>query len=210
MQRLEPLVDDIHDLHVPQARSRRAARSIDPPPADMPSGGDPIDFSQGRSGRDAGPTIDPDEPRSTIRTRTVPRCDRRRRRSERVGAVEQTRGTPRRRRSAAARSRHERRAPVDYSRHATPTSTHDQGRSTCRSIAVAVAAHAVAAGHPRRPRAREADAPLHGRRGPRRLAALRSVEPRRDRHADSVQSRLPRRRRVLHRACTSTTSSTST
>ncbi len=44
MQRLAPLVDDSHDREVPQ-KPRPSGAVIDPPPADMPSAGDPIDFS---------------------------------------------------------------------------------------------------------------------------------------------------------------------
>src|SRR5260221_10739269 len=44
MQRLEPLVDDAHDLRVPQAPAK-SKHVLDPPPADMPSPGDPIDYS---------------------------------------------------------------------------------------------------------------------------------------------------------------------
>ena len=61
-----------------------------------------------------------------------------------------------------------------------------------------VEAHAGAARHPRRARARQADPPVHRRGGARGVAAVRSGEPGRDRHADPVQPRLPRRRQVLH------------
>lgn len=43
MARLEPLVKDTHDLRVPQRP--RTGSVIDPPPDDLPSAGDPIDFS---------------------------------------------------------------------------------------------------------------------------------------------------------------------
>ncbi|HET9627087.1 MAG TPA: ABC transporter permease [Kofleriaceae bacterium] len=43
MQRLEPLVNDAHDLKVPQAP--RTGTIVDPPPPDMPTPGDPIDYS---------------------------------------------------------------------------------------------------------------------------------------------------------------------
>jgi lipoprotein-releasing system permease protein len=43
MKRLSPLVDDPHDLRVPQ--HPRTGPVIDPPPSDMPAPGDPIDFS---------------------------------------------------------------------------------------------------------------------------------------------------------------------
>ena len=48
MNRLEPLVTDRQDRSIPQKPHDKSA--IDPPPDDMPSGGDPIDFS----GRDPG------------------------------------------------------------------------------------------------------------------------------------------------------------
>ena len=48
MKRLYPLVDDPHNLTVPQhTRPKSAPNSVDPPPDDMPTGGDPIDFSAG-------------------------------------------------------------------------------------------------------------------------------------------------------------------
>lgn len=45
MSRLEPLVDDADDLSVPQAPGVAPADVVDPAPPDMPSGGEPIDFS---------------------------------------------------------------------------------------------------------------------------------------------------------------------
>jgi lipoprotein-releasing system permease protein len=57
MKRLLPLVDDVHDLRVPQ--QPRTGPVIDPPPSDMPMPGDPIDFSRPdpRSGSgSAGPS----------------------------------------------------------------------------------------------------------------------------------------------------------
>ncbi len=57
MKRLLPLVDDVHDLRVPQ--TPRTGPVIDPPPSDMPMPGDPIDFSspESRSGSgSAGPS----------------------------------------------------------------------------------------------------------------------------------------------------------
>jgi lipoprotein-releasing system permease protein len=44
MQRLAPLVEDPHDRSVPQA-PKPSGSVLDPPPDDMPNGGDPIDFS---------------------------------------------------------------------------------------------------------------------------------------------------------------------
>ena len=44
MKRLLPLVDDLHDLRVPQHSP--PAGGLDPAPSDLPTGGDPIDFSQ--------------------------------------------------------------------------------------------------------------------------------------------------------------------
>jgi lipoprotein-releasing system permease protein len=43
MQRLEPIVVDTHDLSVPQ--HPRTGPMLDPPPDDMPSPGEPIDYS---------------------------------------------------------------------------------------------------------------------------------------------------------------------
>ena len=45
MQRLEPLVNDTHDLEVAPATPKKG-KVIDPPPSDMPHGGDPIDFTK--------------------------------------------------------------------------------------------------------------------------------------------------------------------
>ena len=45
MKRLEPIVSDAHDLRVPQQPRGSQGAVIDPPPADMPSPGEPIDFS---------------------------------------------------------------------------------------------------------------------------------------------------------------------
>jgi lipoprotein-releasing system permease protein len=52
MKRMSPLVDDAHDLRVPQ--HPRTGPLIDPPPPDMPSPGDPIDFSGPGSRSDSG------------------------------------------------------------------------------------------------------------------------------------------------------------
>ena len=46
LRRLRPIVDDGRDLTVPQTPPARPS-SVDPAPADMPRGGDPIDFSKG-------------------------------------------------------------------------------------------------------------------------------------------------------------------
>ncbi|MBA3538265.1 MAG: ABC transporter permease, partial [Deltaproteobacteria bacterium] len=46
MKRLEPLIDDSHDRTVPQP-DKKPGDVLDPPPDDMPSGGDPIDLSGG-------------------------------------------------------------------------------------------------------------------------------------------------------------------
>jgi lipoprotein-releasing system permease protein len=48
MKRLEPIVDDSRDLRVPQ--HPRTGPVIDPPPDDLPTPGDPIDFSGPRDG----------------------------------------------------------------------------------------------------------------------------------------------------------------
>jgi lipoprotein-releasing system permease protein len=49
MKRLEPIVADPHDLRVPQ-KPHPTGDVVDPAPADMPTGGDPIDFSQPQAG----------------------------------------------------------------------------------------------------------------------------------------------------------------
>ncbi len=51
MQRPEPMVDDPHDLRVPQT-PRPAGTTIDPAPPELPSAGDPIDFSKPGSDAD--------------------------------------------------------------------------------------------------------------------------------------------------------------
>ena len=53
MKRLEPQVADLHDLRVTPAEKGSGA-VVDPPPADMPSTGDPIDFSVPTAAPDAG------------------------------------------------------------------------------------------------------------------------------------------------------------
>ena len=53
MQRLAPLIDDSHDLRVPQQAHAPTGKVRDPAPADMPSAADPIDFSA--PGSDADP-----------------------------------------------------------------------------------------------------------------------------------------------------------
>ncbi|HEU4728939.1 MAG TPA: ABC transporter permease, partial [Kofleriaceae bacterium] len=52
MKRLDPITSDTHDLRVPQ--HPRTGRVIDPPPEDMPTPGDPIDFSVPEPGPGAG------------------------------------------------------------------------------------------------------------------------------------------------------------
>lgn len=51
MNRLDPIVDDTDDRSIPQKPHDKSV--VDPPPDDMPSGGDPIDFSGGNSGSGA-------------------------------------------------------------------------------------------------------------------------------------------------------------
>jgi lipoprotein-releasing system permease protein len=54
MKRLAPQVADVHDLRVTPTQKGSGA-TIDPPPADMPGGGDPIDFSKPQpEGSDTG------------------------------------------------------------------------------------------------------------------------------------------------------------
>ncbi len=58
MKRLRPLVDDPHDLTVPQ--TPKNPKALDPAPDDMPSAGDPIDFSGGGSAATpTGPDLEP-------------------------------------------------------------------------------------------------------------------------------------------------------
>lgn len=45
LKRLEPLISDQHDLRVPVKPAPKKDHLIDPAPADMPSGGDPIDYT---------------------------------------------------------------------------------------------------------------------------------------------------------------------
>ena len=45
VERMEPLVNDEHDRTVPQEPTKKKGPVLDPPPDDMPNGGDPIDFS---------------------------------------------------------------------------------------------------------------------------------------------------------------------
>jgi lipoprotein-releasing system permease protein len=63
MQRLRPLVKEVQDRAVPQ--TPRPANVLDPPPDDMPIGGDPIDFSRpggrGGAGSGAGSAADADD-----------------------------------------------------------------------------------------------------------------------------------------------------
>ena len=53
LKRLQPQVIDQHDLRVPQP-THQGSGSVDPAPSDMPSSGDPIDFSQPAEGSDTG------------------------------------------------------------------------------------------------------------------------------------------------------------
>ncbi|HEV7554330.1 MAG TPA: ABC transporter permease, partial [Kofleriaceae bacterium] len=45
IKRLDPLVDDTYDRRIPQTPHKPTGKVVDPPPSDMPNGGDPIDFS---------------------------------------------------------------------------------------------------------------------------------------------------------------------
>lgn len=56
MTRLPPLVDDTDDRSIPQKPHDKSV--VDPPPDDMPTGGDPIDFSGQGSGTGAGSARD--------------------------------------------------------------------------------------------------------------------------------------------------------
>jgi ABC-type lipoprotein release transport system permease subunit len=60
IKRLEPIATDSHDLRVPQHPASDSGNVVDPPPPDMPSPGDPIDFSMapGPAGGDASKLVD--------------------------------------------------------------------------------------------------------------------------------------------------------
>jgi lipoprotein-releasing system permease protein len=57
IKRLEPLVDDTSDLTVPDQPAQGSGDVVDPPPADMPGTGEPIDFSKPKED-----VVDPDQP----------------------------------------------------------------------------------------------------------------------------------------------------
>jgi lipoprotein-releasing system permease protein len=59
IKRLEPLVDDTHDLTVPD-KTGTGSNVVDPPPPDMPGVGEPIDFSQPAGG--SSDVLDPNQP----------------------------------------------------------------------------------------------------------------------------------------------------
>jgi lipoprotein-releasing system permease protein len=62
LKRLEPLVDDSRDLTVPEKTQQGSGGNVvDPPPADMPGAGDPIDFSQ-PADDPTGASADPNQP----------------------------------------------------------------------------------------------------------------------------------------------------
>jgi len=58
IKRLEPLVDDAYDRRVPQTALPPTGKVVDPPPADMPTSGDPIDFTR-PLGSAAPPDLEP-------------------------------------------------------------------------------------------------------------------------------------------------------
>ena len=62
MTRLPPLVDDTSDRSIPQTPRDKGV--VDPPPDDMPTGGDPIDFSGRTVDKEpsAGSAVDPPPP----------------------------------------------------------------------------------------------------------------------------------------------------
>ncbi|MBA3500337.1 MAG: ABC transporter permease [Myxococcota bacterium] len=45
VDRMQPLVEDSHDRSIPQTPAKPGGKVLDPPPDDMPTGADPIDFS---------------------------------------------------------------------------------------------------------------------------------------------------------------------
>ena len=162
----------------------------------MPGGGEPIDFSQPqRRSSDAGSAGSATDSRMPPAPPTSSGSD-----GSDYLVGERDRSSIRRRRisSPATRRRSTTRRPAaadfDAPRRSSTSARLDLADSPSLSQRTQSLPGILVGA-----RARQADAPLHGRRGPRRLAALRSVEPRRDRHADPVQPRLPRRRRLLHR-----------
>jgi lipoprotein-releasing system permease protein len=68
LRRLEPIIKDAHDLSVKPATATPKGKVVDPPPSDMPSGGDPIDYTQpvdngsGSAGAGSDGTIAPEPP----------------------------------------------------------------------------------------------------------------------------------------------------
>ncbi|MBA3455214.1 MAG: FtsX-like permease family protein [Deltaproteobacteria bacterium] len=75
LQRLEPLVEDnSRDLSIPQTPQR--ADVLDPPPPDMPNGGEPIDFSSGGAPDDSDAPFGGDAPDIIgVEDKTPPRAD---------------------------------------------------------------------------------------------------------------------------------------
>ena len=61
LTRLEPLVEDTRDLTVP-SQPQQGSDVVDPPPADMPGVGEPIDFSQPTGGNIDDPNQPIDDP----------------------------------------------------------------------------------------------------------------------------------------------------
>jgi lipoprotein-releasing system permease protein len=61
VDRMYPLVEDPHDRSVPQTPAKPSDKVLDPPPADMPTGGDPIDFSPGNAPPDDDDDDRPDD-----------------------------------------------------------------------------------------------------------------------------------------------------
>jgi lipoprotein-releasing system permease protein len=61
VERMYPLVEDKHDRTVPQTPSKPGTNVLDPPPDDMPTGGDPIDFSPANAPRDDDDDDRPDD-----------------------------------------------------------------------------------------------------------------------------------------------------
>lgn len=59
MKRLNPIVDEKYDLSIPQG-SGAGSNVVDPPPADMPGTGEPIDFSQPSPGAQPDPNEPPE------------------------------------------------------------------------------------------------------------------------------------------------------
>ncbi len=77
LKRLEPLIKDAHDLTVKPTAGAPKGKLVDPPPSDMPTGGDPIDYTQpvdngaGSAGAGSDGNIAPEPPPDYVPEVTV-------------------------------------------------------------------------------------------------------------------------------------------